>query len=326
MVLYHTHIYAKSKCNTPAGKIANHPNIHIIRDNMWGGGCFNCIYKTLQKDLLKTAKIDILKIQNRAGVQEDFDGVQFTVLADMFLHTPHIIDKVQQLTFTTSITADTLVDLVGREAEHAWNMWAAQQLISRFGSFHSASEMGPQRLQPTQFSHLLQQAKLDPGLCFYHNSLMKVPDAMVIENKAAFEAWQPYPAPSKLWGKPPPYCPVPSPEKDDEMQAWIDKEMKARCHATRLAVPCIRHRLIDAFIPCPGELMDNLAEDYAAMKGGAHPGPYLNHTRTYTVAHTLIHTLMYTLTHTLTHTLAHTSTHTLTQIPTQPTHMPTPYH
>jgi Core-2/I-Branching enzyme len=51
------------------------------------------------------------------------------------------------------------------------------------------------------------------------------------------------------------------------MQAWIAREMRVRCHPTRLWVSCDTTRGYDAFIPCPQELMDKLAEDYSISKG-----------------------------------------------------------
>lgn len=51
------------------------------------------------------------------------------------------------------------------------------------------------------------------------------------------------------------------------MQAWILQEMNTRCHSTRLHVKCDRARGYDAILPCPQELADNLAEDYAVSKG-----------------------------------------------------------
>jgi Core-2/I-Branching enzyme len=55
--------------------------------------------------------------------------------------------------------------------------------------------------------------------------------------------------------------------EDSIMQAWIAREMRVRCHPTRLWVPCDNIRGYDAFIPCPQELMDKLAEDYSISKG-----------------------------------------------------------
>lgn len=243
------------------------PNIFIIRENLWGGACFNCVYKLLKKRLLAQPKVDVLKIQNRAGVKEDFDGVQFTVFGDFYLHVPEISRSVGQMIFTTSVTSETLVDLLGREAEHAWNMWAANEILSDYAVFNSVPELGPSSLRPNQFSHMLHQAQLDKNICYYHHSFMRINDDIKAKAKQVTKKWQPFAPPYQLWGRPPPHCPVPSKQEDQHMQAWINGEMKARCHATRLAVPCERKRQIDGFIPCANELMDNLAEDYAAMKG-----------------------------------------------------------
>lgn len=62
------------------------------------------------------------------------------------------------------------------------------------------------------------------------------------------------------------------------MQEWILEEMNVRCHATRLHVPCERRRGYDSIIPCPQELMNYLAEDYAVTQGWcnfSHPAAYI---------------------------------------------------
>ena len=50
------------------------------------------------------------------------------------------------------------------------------------------------------------------------------------------------------------------------MQQWVGKEMKVRCHPTRLWVPCDFSREYDSFVPCRQELMDKVAEDYAISR------------------------------------------------------------
>jgi Core-2/I-Branching enzyme len=62
------------------------------------------------------------------------------------------------------------------------------------------------------------------------------------------------------------YCTLPSSHDDSEMQSWIVREMRVRCHPTRLWVPCEYDREYDSFVPCPQELMNTLAEDYAITK------------------------------------------------------------
>lgn len=62
------------------------------------------------------------------------------------------------------------------------------------------------------------------------------------------------------------------------MQEWILGEMNTRCHPTRLHVPCERQRGYDAIVPCPQELMDYLAEDYAVTQGWcdfSHPAAHI---------------------------------------------------
>lgn len=60
---------------------------------------------------------------------------------------------------------------------------------------------------------------------------------------------------------------MPSSHANNEMQNWIRKEMRIRCHPTRLWVSCVYDREYDSFIPCPQELINTLAEDYAVTKG-----------------------------------------------------------
>lgn len=51
------------------------------------------------------------------GTCQDLDGVQYTVLSDIFLHKPEFFEKVSQVLFTASLSAAMLSDSVGREAE-----------------------------------------------------------------------------------------------------------------------------------------------------------------------------------------------------------------
>jgi len=73
----------------------------------------------------------------------------------------------------------------------------------------------------------------------------------------------PHPSPLKPRPAPPlqvpAYCRAPTRAEDDAMHAWIANELRVRCHATRLHVPCDFSRGYDAFVPCEQELMNNLA-------------------------------------------------------------------
>jgi hypothetical protein len=161
--------------------------------------------------------------------------------------------------FTVSMNAVTLTDTVGREAEHAWNMWASQQLLMDYAAAETMPELGPKALQPVQFAHLLEQAMVGTTYSYYHQSMVRVQvDSQRVEQRESFTEWRARPA-RQLRGRVPAYCKVPSDAEDEEMQRWIHEEMLARCHPTRLAVVCIRSRRYDAIIPCPQELMDGEA-------------------------------------------------------------------
>lgn len=245
--------------------IPGYPNIVFKRYGIWATRKYNGLYEDIGKLPLKQ-KVDVLKIQRLDGVQQEFDGVQYTILSDFFLHKPTVVDDVKQIVFTASINTDTLSDNVGRESENAWNMWGTQQLLKDFASFSSKTEEAPS-LQPFQFSYLLEQARVSPQYSYYHHSIMKVEAGAERDGlHRKLEEWKPATPDHTIIGKPPPYCKIPSQEEDEEMQHWIKVEMKSRCHPTRLWVPCDRERTYDGFVPCPEELANNLAEDYAVMK------------------------------------------------------------
>ena len=75
--------------------------------------------------------------------------MQYTILADLYLHVPSITDYIRQIAVTMAFTTDTLVDLLGRESEHAWNMWGTHSLIVKgnFAAFASSRQNGPGKLQ-----------------------------------------------------------------------------------------------------------------------------------------------------------------------------------
>jgi hypothetical protein len=111
--------------------------LNVIKGDMWGGKCFNCFYRDIK--LPSTGRIDLLKIQEREGsdlmislvskmtvliltvyvlflgVNEDFDGVQYTVMADLYRFVSYLIPHIRQLVIRASINSVTLVDTVGRE-------------------------------------------------------------------------------------------------------------------------------------------------------------------------------------------------------------------
>jgi hypothetical protein len=271
--IYHMTTYMTG-CPGMRGRVIDldgNKNIKIIRNLVWQGGCYNCVYKVIDTKVLPApSKIDILKIQrlDRPAIKDDiYDGAQFTVLADIFVHLPHWTNIVDQVVFTTSITSISLTDNVGREAEHGWNMWAANQFVSKFASYSTKAEQGPFLMRPLQYDHLLKKIPLDVETSFYHQSMLRVTDESAISaNEAARAKWNPVAVPA-LHAEVPKYCSSPTGSPDETMQQWIKEELNVRCHPFRLAVPCDFGRTHEPFIPCEQELMDDLAEDYAAMKG-----------------------------------------------------------
>ena len=257
-----------------SGPFTGYSNITVIRNDMWGARCFNCLYRTLfdVEKLTGGRSIDVLKIQQREGVSEDMEGVQLSILSDMYIHMSAFAKFMRQIAFTASINSVTLQDNVGREGEMAWNFWGTRQFLSNYVSFSSRAEQG--RLQPRQFEHLLVQAEVNPNTSFYHHSMARV-DLLTQEHQQKnarseqekIKAWNPQPPPYELVKRVPTYCKAPSEEARKIMATWIHDEINARCHPNRLWVVCDRTRTYDAFLPCPQELMDNLAEDYAASKG-----------------------------------------------------------
>jgi hypothetical protein len=55
VIIFHYFIFFKGNvCNTPTGLLPNHENVSIIRGDMWGEKCFNCVYKLLTKQITTT--------------------------------------------------------------------------------------------------------------------------------------------------------------------------------------------------------------------------------------------------------------------------------
>lgn len=247
--------------------VARHPNINLIRYDLWGDKCFSCFYKTIAAHLSAVPHIDIFKVQGREGVEEDLDGLQYTVLSDIFIHTPpNTMEKIDQLVLQASINGRTLLDSVGREMENAFNMWATQQLLRSYACVRNVPAQGAQRWMPLQFDHLLEQADIDPNYGHYSQTYLRLRNPDILrEFQAAQDAYKPKAA-RPLFAQVPPYCTVPNEQARLDMQQWIDQEINVRCHPTRLSVPCDRTRTYKAFIPCQQELMDKMAEDFATSK------------------------------------------------------------
>lgn len=262
VTVFHFMPYFKgNKCSIASGQLPSHPRIKIVRSDIWKERCFACWYKLIPRHLGEFDQVDILKIQMREGVKEDFDGLQTVVLADLFTHLPSLAGRLRQIVWLLSINTNTLIDTVGREAEMAWNFWAASRFLQGYGAVSSEALEGPKQLRPVQFFHLLDQANVSTSYSFYRQSYM-----WMGKEFSSGKAWQAKVS-APLVAQVPGYCRLPSAQANDEMQRWIRKELSVRCHPTRLWVPCDRSRPYLPLLPCEQELMDKLAEDYAIMLG-----------------------------------------------------------
>lgn len=111
VVIYH--FFASFKGNTCSQSTGASwpelPRLSLVRNDMWAGKCYNCLYKYIK---MPTAgkSVNVLKVQQRSNCTEDFDGVQYTVLSDLFLHRPELSQVIAQIVMVTSYTPNTLTD------------------------------------------------------------------------------------------------------------------------------------------------------------------------------------------------------------------------
>ena len=109
-------------------------------------------------------------------VTDDNEGVQYTILSDLFLHRPGIEQNIDQIIFRTTFSTQTLFDSVGREAENMYNMWGSQNILDSYGAFNQTTRVGAKDLMPNQFEHYLTQAEVPTSISHYITSYMKVSD------------------------------------------------------------------------------------------------------------------------------------------------------
>ena len=159
----------------------------VHRIAVWEKRCYSCLFRQVlalrTKDGTVLPRVDVLKIQSRgvlpapdeamAGhtVPDYFNGVEFTILADFYLHVPQWAERVGQVVVELAFTRQSLVDSVGREASNGFNVWAAQRFLHTFAAL--PRELGGYRitsltantsilLRPTHLSELLASVKIDP--------------------------------------------------------------------------------------------------------------------------------------------------------------------
>ena len=87
----------------------DYPQLSLVRNNLWGGKCFNCLYNHMK--LPKANKnINVLKLQLKGDSPDDQHGTQYTVLSDFYLHKGELVDRIDQIAMVTEYTPDTLTD------------------------------------------------------------------------------------------------------------------------------------------------------------------------------------------------------------------------
>ena len=82
---------------------------------------------------------------------------------------------------------------VGRESEHAWNIWATQQFLGKYSVFNSRVVPGPFKDQPRQYQHILEKAKVSWEIAYYYHSFQRNTDENVLNlDQTSINKWIPY--------------------------------------------------------------------------------------------------------------------------------------
>ncbi len=84
----------ESKKAEGIARVPGHPNLVINRNALWASNAYSAFYKHLGENV---PALDVFKVQMREGVGEDLDGVQFTVLSDLYLHKRAFASKIRRL-------------------------------------------------------------------------------------------------------------------------------------------------------------------------------------------------------------------------------------
>lgn len=273
-----TAYFKGNSCTRPAtktkGEWEGFPNLLAERYDLFAKHCYSCLYSVISLPLDRT--VNVLKLSERdlpKGIIDELEGVQYTYLSDLLIRAPGIEASIDQIVMRVTYNTYTMFDSVGREAEHMWNMWGAQQFLDSFAVFYQRTEEGFPSLQPSQFENYLQQVQLNTSISHYIQSYRRISTEEKAKNLVVKSSWEPTVLP-KILGNVPKYCTEPSAEDLNFMHEWIDEQLKIRCHPTRLWVNCER-RSYDTFIPCPQDLMNALAEDFSAGRGWCnYKSPY----------------------------------------------------
>lgn len=111
VIFHYTSLFKGNTCTRLAGATwPELPRLSLVRSDMWVNKCFHCFYKLITPLLKGIKTVDVLKMQKRDSLTEDFEGVQFTVFSDIFLQLPNLSQVVQQIAMLTAYTPNTLTD------------------------------------------------------------------------------------------------------------------------------------------------------------------------------------------------------------------------
>jgi hypothetical protein len=123
--IHFTAYFKGNSCSRPAtktkGEWEGFPNLIPERYDLFAKHCYTCLYTTISLPLQR--RVNVLKISERElknGTVDELEGVQYTVLSDLFIRTPGIDSSIDQVVMRVTYNTYTLFDSVGREAEHMW--------------------------------------------------------------------------------------------------------------------------------------------------------------------------------------------------------------
>ena len=90
---------------------------------------------------------------------------------------------------------------VGREAEHAWNIWGSREFLIKYASISTIRAEGDFQDQPRQFSRLLDSARLPSNVAYYYHTFIRLKkDSVISQNAKVLEEWKAYEPPSLIAG------------------------------------------------------------------------------------------------------------------------------
>jgi len=246
-----------------------------------------------------TSKSDNSHLSGHDLYADIYDGIQYVILSDLFLYTPSFLqDHVGQLLITFPFTASSLTDGLGREAENGYNMWAVARMLQRGAFTPLASSVKslygnggdgevrpgekPHALSPVLFLDQLSSVGIDANKhhFFSHTFMNLYEKGGEGESEVVGKGARPTTLARQQNELPeftlPAYCVVPEWGEGGkssgrtakvELQQFIATTGRSRCHPERLWLKCDISRTYDPLLPCPVQLYDALAFDYAVSQG-----------------------------------------------------------